>query len=235
LRKTPIVVNDCPGFLVNRILFAYFTGFNHLISDGADFVAVDKALEKFGWPMGPAYLLDVIGMDTAKHAADVMGEGFPDRMKSDGDTVIDVLYNAERLGQKNSKGFYQYVMDKRGKPKKTPDDAVAPLIKSVQKSAKDFSEQEILDRLMIPLCIESARCVEDNIVDSAAEADMGLVYGIGFPPFRGGALHYVDKMGLAEFCQRADALKELGPLYTPTDTMRDMAANSTGFYSGDKA
>jgi len=235
LRKTPIVVNDCPGFLVNRILFAYFTGFNHLINDGADFVAVDKALEKFGWPMGPAYLLDVIGMDTAKHAADVMGEGFPDRMKSDGDTVIDVLYNAERLGQKNSKGFYQYVMDKRGKPKKTPDDAVAPLIKSVQKSAKDFSEQEILDRLMIPLCIESARCVEDNIVDSAAEADMGLVYGIGFPPFRGGALHYVDKMGLAEFCQRADALKELGPLYTPTDTMRDMAANGTGFYSGDKA
>ena len=240
LRKTPIVVNDCPGFLVNRILFAYFTGFNHLISDGADFVAVDKALEKFGWPMGPAYLLDVIGMDTAKHAGAVMAEGFPDRMSSEGDTIIDALYNAERFGQKNGKGFYQYIIDRKGKPKKTPDEAVAPLIQSVQHAsvktaAKDFTEEEILDRMMIPLCIEAARCVEDNIVDSVAEADMGLVYGIGFPPFRGGALHYVDKVGLAEFCKRADALSELGPLYTPTDTMRDMAAKGIGFYSGDKA
>ncbi len=235
LRKTPIVVNDCPGFLVNRILFAYFTGFSKLISDGADFVAVDKALEKFGWPMGPAYLLDVVGMDTAKHASAVMAEGFPDRMSSDGDTIIDALYKAERLGQKNGKGFYQYIIDRKGKPKKTPDETVAPLIQSVQKSAKDFTDEEILDRLMIPLCIESARCVEDNIVDSVAEADMGLVYGIGFPPFRGGALHYVDKMGLAEFCKRADALSSLGPLYAPTDKMRDMATKGIGFYSGDKA
>ena len=235
LRKTPIVVNDCPGFLVNRILFAYFTGFSQLISDGADFVAVDKTLEKFGWPMGPAYLLDVVGMDTAKHASAVMAEGFPDRMSSDGDTIIDALYNAERLGQKNGKGFYQYIIDRKGKPQKTADEAVIPLINAVQKTAKDFTEEEILDRLMIPLCIESARCVEDNIVDSVAEADMGLVYGIGFPPFRGGALHYVDKIGLTEFCKRADALSALGPLYTPTEKMRDMAAKGIGFYSGDKA
>lgn len=235
LRKTPIVVNDCPGFLVNRILFAYFTGFSKLISDGADFVAVDKALEKFGWPMGPAYLLDVVGMDTAKHASAVMAEGFPDRMSSDGDTIIDALYNAERLGQKNGKGFYQYVIDRKGKPQKTADETVAPLIQSVQKAAKEFTDEEILDRLMIPLCIESARCVEDNIVDSVAEADMGLVYGIGFPPFRGGALHYVDKIGLADFCKRADTLSALGPLYTPTDKMRDMAAKGIGFYSGDRA
>ncbi|MEE9336102.1 MAG: fatty acid oxidation complex subunit alpha FadB [Granulosicoccaceae bacterium] len=235
LRKTPIVVNDCPGFLVNRILFAYFTGFSQLISDGADFVAVDKTLEKFGWPMGPAYLLDVVGMDTAKHASAVMAEGFPDRMSSDGDTIIDALYNAERLGQKNGKGFYQYIIDRKGKPQKTADEAVIPLINAVQKTAKDFTEEEILDRLMIPLCIESARCVEDNIVDSVAEADMGLVYGIGFPPFRGGALHYVDKIGLTEFCKRADALSALGSLYTPTEKMRDMAAKGIGFYSGDKA
>ena len=235
LRKTPIVVNDCPGFLVNRILFAYFTGFSQLISDGADFVAVDKALEKFGWPMGPAYLLDVVGMDTAKHASAVMAEGFPDRMSSDGDTIIDALYNAERFGQKNGKGFYQYIIDRKGKPQKTADETVAPLIQSVQKAAKEFTDEVILDRLMIPLCIESARCVEDNIVDSVAEADMGLVYGIGFPPFRGGALHYVDKVGLAEFCKRADALAALGPLYTPTDKMRDMATQGIGFYSGDKA
>jgi len=185
--------------------------------------------------MGPAYLLDVVGMDTAKHAAAVMAEGFPDRMSSEGDTIIDALYKADRLGQKNGKGFYEYVIDKKGKPKKTPDETVAPIIQSVAKGRKEFTDEEILDRMMIPLCIESARCVEDNIVDSVAEADMGLVYGIGFPPFRGGALHYVDKIGLSDFCKRADALSALGPLYTPTDKMRDMAAKGVGFYSGEKA
>lgn len=230
MRKTPIVVNDCPGFLVNRILFAYFGGFNKLIADGADFVAVDKALEKFGWPMGPAYLLDVVGMDTGRHAAGVMAEGFPDRMSSEGKTVIDALYEAERYGQKNGKGFYQYEMDRKGKPQKLADASVSPVIASVQASAKEFDAQDMLDRLMIPMCIESARCLEDDIVSSASEVDMGLVYGIGFPPFRGGALHHVDKMGLGAFCTRADDFAHLGPLYHPTPTMREMASSGATFY-----
>lgn len=231
MRKTPIVVNDCPGFLVNRILFAYFGGFNKLISDGADFVAVDKALERFGWPMGPAYLLDVVGMDTGKHAADVMAEGFPDRMTSDTDTVIDALFAAERLGQKNGKGFYQYEIDRKGKPKKLADPSVTDIISGVQKAANDIDKQEMVDRLMIPMCIEAARCLEDNIVGTASEVDMGLVYGVGFPPFRGGALHHVDKAGLAAFCQRADEFAHLGALYHPTDTMRQMAERGESFYN----
>ena len=180
MRKTPIVVNDCPGFLVNRILFAYFGGFSKLIADGADFVAVDKALERFGWPMGPAYLLDVVGMDTGKHAAGVMAEGFPDRMGGDGDTIIDALYNAERLGQKNGKGFYKYEKDRKGKPQKLPDPTVSDAISAVQSASKEFDAQEMVDRLMIPMCIEAARCLEDSIVGTAAEVDMGLVYGVGF-------------------------------------------------------
>ncbi len=230
MRKTPIVVNDCPGFLVNRILFAYFGGFNKLIADGADFVAVDKALERFGWPMGPAYLLDVVGMDTGKHAAGVMAEGFPDRMSSEGKTIIDALFEAERLGQKNGKGFYKYEADKRGKPQKLPDPSVDAVIASVQKSATEFSKEDMLDRLMIPLGIESARCLEDNIVSSASEVDMGLVYGIGFPPFRGGVLHHIDKMGLAAFCARADEFKALGPLYHPTEKMREMASKGQTYH-----
>lgn len=241
MRKTPIVVNDCPGFLVNRILFAYFGGFNKLIADGADFVAVDKALERFGWPMGPAYLLDVVGMDTGKHAAGVMAEGFPDRMSSEGTTIIDALFEAERLGQKNGKGFYKYEVDRKGKKQKLPDPSVDAVIASVQKSATEFSAEDMLDRLMIPLGIESARCLEDNIVSSASEVDMGLVYGIGFPPFRGGVLHHIDKIGLAAFCARADEFKALGPLYHPTDKMREMASKGqtyhqkTGTDSGEQA
>ena len=230
MRKTPIVVNDCPGFLVNRILFAYFGGFSKLIADGADFVAVDKALERFGWPMGPAYLLDVVGMDTGKHAAGVMAEGFPDRMGSDGDTIIDALYNAERLGQKNGKGFYKYEKDRKGKPQKLPDPTVSDAIGAVQSASKEFDAQDMVDRLMIPMCIEAARCLEDSIVGTAAEVDMGLVYGVGFPPFRGGALHHVDKTGIAAFCARADEFSKLGPLYHPTDAMRKMADNGGTFY-----
>jgi len=230
MRKTPIVVNDCPGFLVNRILFAYFGGFNKLVADGGNIVAIDKALERFGWPMGPAYLLDVVGMDTAKHAAGVMAEGFPDRMASDGKTVIDALFDADRLGQKNGKGFYKYEIDRKGKPQKLVDTDADSVVGSVQAAVAEIDPQDMIDRLMIPMCIESARCLEDNIVGSASEVDMGLVYGVGFPPFRGGALHHVDKMGLAAFCARADEFAHLGPLYQPTAVMRDMARNKQTFH-----
>lgn len=99
--KTPIVVNDCPGFFVNRVLFPYFAGFSQLLRDGADFRKVDKVMEKqFGWPMGPAYLLDVVGIDTAHHAQAVMAAGFPQRMQKEYRDAIDALFDASRFGQK---------------------------------------------------------------------------------------------------------------------------------------
>ena len=97
--KTPIVVNDCPGFLVNRVLFPYFAGFSGLVRDGVDFSRIDKVMEKFGWPMGPAYLIDVVGIDTGVHGAEVMAEGFPDRMKPDFKGSIQAMYEAKRSGQ----------------------------------------------------------------------------------------------------------------------------------------
>ncbi len=229
--KTPIVVNDCPGFLVNRVLFPYFGGFSLLVEQGADFQRVDKVMEKFGWPMGPAYLLDVVGMDTAVHANEVMAEGFPERMARDGKTAIQVIYENERLGQKNDKGFYAYEEDKKGKPKKVSDDKAYELVKQVVVSEKEFSDEEIIARMMVPLCLETVRCLEDNIVETPAEADMALIYGIGFPPFRGGALRYIDAMGVAEFVKLADGLaEELGPLYAPTDKLRQMAESGKRFY-----
>ena len=197
--KTPIVVNDCPGFMVNRVLFPYFAGFHFLLRDGADFQAVDKAMEKFGWPMGPAYLMDVVGMDTAVHAAGVMAEGFPDRMKYDFKGATDVLVENKRLGQKNGKGYYVYAPDKKGKPKKTVDPTTYELIASVCGPRKDFAPEEIVARCMVPMVNEVARCLEEKIVASPYEADMSLLYGIGFPPFRGGACRYVDQLGVANF------------------------------------
>ena len=228
--KTPVVVNDCPGFLVNRVLFPYFGGFSGLLDSGADFTKIDKVMERFGWPMGPAYLLDVVGIDTAYHADAVMAEGFPDRMAHEGENAIDRMFKLERFGQKNQKGFYRYETDKRGKPKKLADEEVPSLLSGVVGDAKELEDQEIIERMMIPLCIETARCVEEGIVASAAEADIGLIYGIGFPPFLGGAMNYMDQIGLAAFCEMADKYADLGLMYAPTDTMREMAANGGTYF-----
>ncbi|WP_110708668.1 fatty acid oxidation complex subunit alpha FadB [Salinicola sp. CR57] len=229
--KTPIVVNDCPGFLVNRVLFPYFGGFSGLVEHGVDFERADKIMERFGWPMGPAYLLDVVGIDTAVHASEVMAEGFPDRMAHEGKSAIQIMLDNQRLGQKNGKGFYAYEEDKKGKPKKVHDDEAHRLVAEVVRETRELSDDEVIARMMVPLCMETVRCLEDGIVGSPAEADMALIYGIGFPPFRGGALRYIDAMGVAEFVAVAERLAdELGALYAPTARLREMAASGERFY-----
>ncbi len=229
--KSPIVVNDCPGFYVNRVLFPYFAGFSKLLLDGANFAQIDKVMEKqFGWPMGPAYLLDVVGLDTAHHCTDVMADGFPTRMAKLANDPVSVMYNANRFGQKNGLGFYAYSKDAKGKPKKDLDPASAELLNSVAASAREFSADEIIARTMIPMINEAIRCLEEGIVASAAEADMGLIYGLGFPPFRGGPLRYADTMGLDKFVELADQFAHLGEIYQVTEQTRAMAAAGQKFY-----
>ncbi|MGY0637684.1 MAG: fatty acid oxidation complex subunit alpha FadB [Paraglaciecola chathamensis] len=230
--KTPIVVNDCPGFLVNRVLFPYFAGFSKLVMDGADFVAVDKVMEKiFGWPMGPAYLLDVVGMDTADHASSVMADGIPERMQKIENDPVTLLYKSERLGQKNGKGFYNFSVDKRGRPAKKAADEAYELFAPHCADKRDFEADEIIARVMIPMANEAIRCLEEGIVGSAAEADMALLYGLGFPPFRGGVFRYIETMGLANFVALADKYADLGPIYQISDGVREMAASGKSYFS----
>ena len=228
--KTPIVVNDCPGFLVNRVLFPYFGGFDLLVRDGADFQAIDKVMEKFGWPMGPAYLLDVVGIDTGVHAAHVMAEGFPDRMKPSYKSATEIMFDNTRYGQKNGKGFYVYEQDKKGKPKKVVDPLTYELIAPVVAARKEFEADEIIARLMLPLVNEIARCLEEKIVASAAEADMALIMGIGFPPFRGGACRYVDQMGIQNYLALCEKFAHLGKAYEAPALIKTMAANNQKFF-----
>jgi 3-hydroxyacyl-CoA dehydrogenase/enoyl-CoA hydratase/3-hydroxybutyryl-CoA epimerase/enoyl-CoA isomerase len=202
-----------------------------LVLDGADFAKVDKVMEKqFGWPMGPAYLLDVVGLDTAHHCTDVMAAGFPTRMAKVENDPVSAMYNAQRFGQKNGVGFYAYSKDAKGKPKKDLDAASAALLAGIAAPAKDFSADEIIARTMVPMINEAIRCLEEGIVASAAEADMGLIYGLGFPPFRGGPLRYADTIGLANFVALADQYAHLGEIYQVTDKTRAMAANGQVFY-----
>ncbi len=223
--KTPIVVNDCPGFLVNRVLFPYFAGFMMLVNEGVDFQKIDKVMEKFGWPMGPAYLLDVVGIDTGHHANAVMAAGFPDRMASTETTALATMFEAGRFGQKNGKGFYAYVPDKKGVPKKTVDPDVPGILKPLVRvdNSASITDQDIIDRMMLPLLIECSRCLEDKIVNTPIEVDIALIYGLGFPPFRGGPFRYADAVGLKALCDKAAKFASLGKLYEPTAKMVQLA------------
>lgn len=229
--KKAIVVNDCPGFLVNRVLFPYFAGFAGLVQQGADFQQVDRVMEKWGMPMGPAYLSDVVGIDTAVHAADVMAEGFPDRMQRVFKDATQIMFENERYGQKNGKGFYNYEPDKKGKIGKTPTDESYALLKSQVEASKEYDDDEIVARMMVPMCTEMARCVEEQIVATPAEADMALIYGIGFPVFRGGVFRWMDSIGLQAFCDMADKYAQLGKIYEVTPTQREMAAAGKKYYT----
>ncbi|HDU8579359.1 TPA: fatty acid oxidation complex subunit alpha FadB [Vibrio diabolicus] len=233
--KSPIVVNDCPGFFVNRVLFPYFGGFSMLLRDGADFTKIDKVMErKFGWPMGPAYLLDVVGIDTAYHAQAVMAEGFPERMGKQGRDAIDALFEADKYGQKNGNGFYSYTIDKKGKPKKTFSEELLPVLADVCADKQDFDDETIIQRMMIPMINEVVLCLQEGIIATPQEADMALVYGLGFPPFRGGVFRYLDSVGIAEYVEMAKQHTELGAMYQVPQMLIDMAAKGESFYGAQQ-
>ncbi len=226
--KSAVVVKDCPGFYVNRVLFPYFRGFSLMMAEGADFRQIDKVMTKFGWPMGPAYLLDVVGIDTAYHCADVLAEGFPDRMSIiEGDSLAK-LYEKKQLGQKTGSGFYAYSLDKKGRPKK---DFVEGIFDLIGTPSKEYETQEIIDRMMLPLIFEVTRCLDEGIVATAEEADMALLFGIGFPPFRGGALKYADEIGLKKIITMAEKYKSLGACYEVPALLKQLAADNKNFYN----
>ena len=160
-----------------------------------------------------------------------MADGFPDRMKHDFKDVSEVMYENKRYGQKTKVGFYKYEEDKKGKPKKVVDEATYELLKPHVADRKEFDAEEIIARMMIPLCTETVRCLEDNIVGSAAEADMAMIYGIGFPPFRGGPLRYIDSIGVKEFAALCDKYAGLGKLYEAPQMLKDMAASGKSFFA----
>lgn len=229
--KTPIIVKDCPGFFVNRVLFAYLAGFSLLLQDGINFRQVDKVMEKeFGWPMGPAYLLDVIGIDTAHHAQTVMATGFPERMKKNDHDAIDIMFNEQRFGQKNGRGFYRYTLDKKGKLQKENDEQVDSLLATIPKKNQDASAEEIINRTMIPMINEVVLCLKEGIIASAMEADMALVYGLGFPPFRGGVCRYIDALGSKNYVGIAQHYAHLGPLYQIPEELKVKAKNNATYY-----
>jgi 3-hydroxyacyl-CoA dehydrogenase/enoyl-CoA hydratase/3-hydroxybutyryl-CoA epimerase/enoyl-CoA isomerase len=228
--KTPIVVGDGGGFLVNRVLFPYFAGFQQLVADGVDYERIDKVMEEWGWPMGPALLLDVVGIDTGVHADKVLANAFPDRMRHEGKSAMEAMVEAGRLGQKNGKGFYAWKPEKKGPPSKQSDPEAKSIVAGLAKGRAEISDEEIVERTMLPMLLECSRCLEDGIVATPVEVDIALLYGLGFPPFRGGIFRWADATSTPALLKAAEKYEGRGALYAPTRQLTTLAASGRGFH-----
>jgi 3-hydroxyacyl-CoA dehydrogenase/enoyl-CoA hydratase/3-hydroxybutyryl-CoA epimerase/3-hydroxyacyl-CoA dehydrogenase/enoyl-CoA hydratase/3-hydroxybutyryl-CoA epimerase/enoyl-CoA isomerase len=222
--KMPIVVRDCPGFLVNRILFPYMNEALALLEEGAKPRDIDKAAETFGMPMGPITLHDLVGLDTALYAGRVVNNAYSDRATKT--RVLDELVAAKRMGQKSGAGFYSYAKGSRG----SDDPAFAVILERCRTGRRDFTPEEITDRLFLPMLTEASRVLMEGIVRDPGDVDMGLILGIGFPPFRGGLLRWADSTGLGKVLEKCKQYEKLGPRFPPTEQMKKLAAEGRGFY-----
>ncbi|HET6765022.1 MAG TPA: 3-hydroxyacyl-CoA dehydrogenase NAD-binding domain-containing protein [Longimicrobiaceae bacterium] len=221
--KTPIIVNDSPGFYANRILSPYMAEAALLLDEGARIEEIDGAMTAWGYPVGPITLYDEVGLDVAQKAGKILAAAFADRMKPS--DVIDKLAADGRAGRKNGRGFYLY----DGEGKKTgPDESVYALIGNPPR--KTIAREEIQERLGLMMVNEAARTLEEGVLRSARDGDVGAVMGIGFPPFRGGPFWYVDQCGAQNVVDRLKALEaRYGPRYAPAALLVEKAGDGTKF------
>ncbi len=226
IKKSPIVVNDGPGFLVNRVLLPYMNEALLLLEEGATIKAVDKAATRFGMPMGPITLYDTVGLDVATHAGTVMVEAFPDRVVPS--KILPAMLDADRKGKKNGRGFFDYVTDKKGRQKSKPSDEVEKILQSAIRNPQ--SDINLVDRLFLPMLLEATRLIEDNIVTDVRDVDLALIYGIGFPPFHGGLFCWADTLGAATITEKLKQYAPLGERYQPTAMLLERAKSNRKFY-----
>ena len=225
IRKTPIVVRDCPGFLVNRVLFPYMNEALLLLTEGASMDAIDKAATAFGMPMGPIALEDLVGLDTSWYAGQVMLEAYPDRGVPT--PILGDLVKAGRLGKKSGAGFRRFT-GKKGKAE--PDPEFAAFLEKYRTGDHVPSDDEITDRMFLAMLLETTLALEEGIVREPGDADMGLILGIGFPPFRGGILRWCDSEGAEAILERVARYTHLGKRFEPTETLKRHARTGEAFY-----
>ncbi len=225
LGKTVIVVNDAPGFFVNRILAPYINEAGRMLDDGVAIEAIDGALLDFGFPVGPITLLDEVGLDIAGKSGAIMSKAFGDRLQPS-ESLGRVLASG-RLGRKSKKGFYLY--DESGK-KGGVDESVYALLPTGTKRT-ELARGEIQQRCALAMVNEAARCLEEKIVRVPRDGDIGAVFGIGFPPFRGGPFRYADSLGAAEIVRALEAfnVKYTGR-FQPCALLVTMAHEGKRFY-----
>ncbi|MFC5697452.1 3-hydroxyacyl-CoA dehydrogenase NAD-binding domain-containing protein [Pseudomonas sp. GCM10022186] len=230
--KIPIVVRDGPGFLVNRILMAYIHAFLRLLAEGVDYQRIDRAAEAFGWPMGPAYLEDVVGLDVGTQSCDLIFASYPERMPALPRNAFRMLLGAGLYGQKGGAGFYLYQTGADGRPERRINPQAQRLLRErLAAEELPMDEAQIIDRLMLPMIVEAVHALQESVVTSAMELDRALSLGIGFPPLRGGALRYADELGAAEVLARCERYRHLGEAYEAPLLLRQLARDNGRFHA----
>lgn len=220
--KTPIVVKDKAGFYVNRILAPYMNEAAHILLANEPIEQLDGALLDFGFPVGPITLLDEVGVDIGAKIMPILVNELGERFK--GPDVFDTLLNDGRKGRKTGKGFYTY----KGK-KKEVDKSVYKLLNLTPESK--LSDNDIALRCVLPMLNEAVRCLDDGIIRSPRDGDIGAIFGIGFPPFLGGPFRYMDQFGLKELVEKMNEFaSKYGDRYAPCDGLLTRAGEGRNFY-----
>lgn len=224
--KTCIVVKDSPGFYVNRILGPYMNESLLLLDEGVAIEAIDKAMKKKGFPVGPITLFDQVGLDIAAHVVDSSRKIVADRSGFEiSDSVIN-MFEAGRLGRKNGKGFYQY--NEKGK-KQAPDTSAYQFFKGKGNTSMDM--ETIQSRCLYLMLNEAVLCLEEGIIANPTDGDLGAVFGTGFLPFTGGPFRYMDQLGIENVVSTMnDLASKNGEKYKPAKMLVDMAANGESFH-----
>jgi 3-hydroxyacyl-CoA dehydrogenase/enoyl-CoA hydratase/3-hydroxybutyryl-CoA epimerase/3-hydroxyacyl-CoA dehydrogenase/enoyl-CoA hydratase/3-hydroxybutyryl-CoA epimerase/enoyl-CoA isomerase len=228
IRKTPIVVKDCAGFLVNRVLFPYMNESLILLQEGASVEAIDRAATRFGMPMGPFILTDLVGLDTAVYAGRVVAKAYPDRTATS--SILEDMLAASPGDKKSLLKFWR--SDKRSKPQ--PNPALEPFFAKHRTGNRSIDEAELTDRLFLPMLLEATRVLEEGIVREPADVDMGLILGIGFPPFRGGIVRWCDSLGASQVVEKLSKYAHLGKRFEPTESLLRLAKAGETFYPRPK-
>ena len=239
LGKTPVLIKDSPGFLVNRLLTFYSMEAFWLLDEGCRIENIDRAMVDWGMPIGPLALTDEVGIDVAGKVAHIMAAAFADRVRLP--SWLDRLSEGDRLGVKSGKGIYRY----EGRERQEPDPAVYAALgldpenpghpgksrNPRETSGGDPGLEAMADRMVLPMVNEAARCLDEQVVRSAGELDLAMIFGTGFPPFRGGLCRWADQQGLPQIIATLERLEgAVGNRFRPSEALRSTAAGG-GFYA----
>ncbi len=228
IKKIPIVVNDGPGFYVSRQLGGLFGGAVFLSADGVDGTVIEEAMIEFGMPMGPATLADLTGIDINYHVNKTFEKKLGERYKVH--PLTEVVYKTGCYGRKTGAGYFDYSGD-QPVPNQKVVDAVAQYLKEQGVKPKEVSKQDMIDLMLASGINEAAYMIQEGICDRPQDMDLAMIYGTGFPPYRGGILRYADKLGLKNIYEKLQELeKQYGVRFKPAGLIKEMAESGKTFY-----
>ncbi|MEX0684515.1 MAG: fatty acid oxidation complex subunit alpha FadJ [Balneolales bacterium] len=227
-KKTVIVVSDGPGFYTTRILAPYMNEAMLLLEEGIKIEDLDRSMKEFGFPVGPAVLMDEVGLDVGAHIAEIMSGLFAKR-KHGTSTSAKTLVDAGFKGRKNKMGFYLYEEGLFKRKNKEVNEDVYQYIGG--KARKDFEANEVQERMVLTMINEAAHCLSEGIVASPQDADLGAVLGLGFPPFLGGPFHYIDQIGPAVILEKLHTYgRKHGNRFDAAPILKDYGKKNRKFY-----